>query len=780
MANIYFDNNLNAAGFGTLNGTWDNGTTVRWTTSAAGNIATIVYTFTNADTAIFGAPPATATAGSVTVANLNTINLNKLQYNLAGQQTISGTGSGNLTFSGISPSIVNLGAGQPIISAPINFPSGLDFLPGAGAIVLTNIGQPSNSGTVSISDGTVYLQYPGPGTPDQLKGATAFALAQSARFTSLQYYGSVAYTEPASFSATFASTADQVGVFSHNNAGVTLTHSSVGTFIGTFGALAYATSNLTGRLVLNTAPASAGALYLQSTNLTTSQTGVAPVIVFNHSGTATISALIYLSTVQASTSLAGVNYVLEQNSAGLTTFNGNVVTPASSNASAFQWLRLSGTGLSALAGNYAPTLGTSGLRKLGSGQWNLSGANTYTGSTLVDAGTLSARSASAFGSSTNGVVTQTGGTIEVTNDTALNKGTLGLTLISVAGSTALKSTSGTNSFTCGAVTLSSTIPVDVSSGASLALNNSSAITGGGFGIAKNGDGEFSLPAVNNTYTGAVTINAGTLSVGSVAAIGVASALGTGAGTSAISVAGTLKFTGTSAQSTDRSLTLSGGSPTIDASGTGVGSVTYSAATQANTTKTITFTGSGTNNNTASFNIGDTSFVTSLSKAGVGKWILTGGTLNYTGTTTVSAGTLNLGSANRALTGGVSISGGTIENGTSTLNTNVTMTGGTITAVLTGTGKTLGVTSGTATINPASADGSNTFTGTSTISSGATLKLISSAAPSTSGNGKALGDSTVAVNGKIETGYSQTQRGQIRFGGSVTFGNGSEIHIGAAA
>jgi fibronectin-binding autotransporter adhesin len=673
--------------------------------------------------------------------------------------------------NGVSKPAINCTTAAAI-SAVLAGTNGFEKQGSGGILYLYGVG--TISGEVVVIDQFIYLGDYNTGTTDVLPSISGYNL-NVPTFGGLTYQGTGDFTETKPISATSATR-----LFMQRPNKVTFSNSSISTFPGLF--ILATDGTIASNSIDLGANVPTGANFRGDVYVVTGGTTRTSTIILAPTSPATLTGYVQ---GYASTASTGGVLVLQVDGTSSATFSGDFVRTLTSSTSSTMTIQLGGSNPNCSAtGRIRNTAGAAAgvlaLRKADAGSWVISGDNDYTGNTSISAGTLSARSNTAFGSSASGVVTQTGGTIEVTNGTALNKGALGLTLVSVAGSTALKSTSGANSFTCGAVTLSSTIPVDVSSGASLALNNSSAITGGAFGITKNGDGEFSLPAVNNTYTGAVTINAGTLSVGSVATIGLASALGTGAGTSAISVAGTLKFTGTSVQSTDRSLTLSGGSPTIDASGTGIGSVTYSAATQANTTKTITFTGSGTNNNTASFNIGDTSFVTSLSKAGVGKWILTGGTIDYTGATTVSAGTLNLGSANRVLAGGVSISGGTIENGTSTLNTSVTMTGGTITAVLTGTGKTFDVTSGTATINPASADGSNTFTGTSTISSGATLKLISSAEPSTSGNGKALGDSAVAVNGRIETGYSQTQRGQIRFGGSVTFGNGSEIHIGAAA
>ena len=245
------------------------------------------------------------------------------------------------------------------------------------------------------------------------------------------------------------------------------------------------------------------------------------------------------------------------------------------------------------------------------------------------------------------------------------------------------------------------------------------------------------------------------------------------GASAIALTGTLKYNGTG-HSTNRSITFTGATPALDASGSGA--VTYSAVTQAAGARTITFTGSSTAANTLSAALSDGTGAVSLAKSGAGKWVLSNATVNYTGTTSVSAGTLNLGSINRTLLGAVSISGGTIENSTNTLSANVTMTGGTITAELTGA-KTLDVNSGSAaTLSPT--NNANTYSGATTVASGGILRLITAVNP-TLGGGKVLGTGNVSVTGEIKTSASGLQRGQMRYGGNLTFNAGAKLHVGLA-
>ena len=423
------------------------------------------------------------------------------------------------------------------------------------------------------------------------------------------------------------------------------------------------------------------------------------------------------------------------------------------------------------------TGGTLGIIKSGVGKWILSGTNTYTGPTSISAGTLSARSNSAFGGTSAGDVTQTGGTIEVTGGITLDKTGRAFTLISAASANALTSTSGSNTITCAGVTLSSTIKVDIASGASLTMNNSGAMTGA-FGITKNNSGEFNLGTFANTFTGAVTVAAGTLTVGNLANAGSTSAIGTGSLASGIDLTDTLKYTG-AGHSTNRQINFLGSAPVLNASGTGA--VTFSACSQGASTRTIIFAGTNTDANTLSANLANGATGTvSVSKSGAGKWVLSGATLSYTGTTTVSAGTLNLGSANRTLSGAVSVSGGTLENSTSTIQApSVTMTGGTVTADITST-TTLTVNSGSAaSLNPT--NNANTFSGATTVASGGILQLYTGVSPESAATGRVLGTSAVTVTGSIKTGNpTGTQKGQMRYGGNLTFNSGAALYIGSAA
>jgi autotransporter-associated beta strand protein len=200
------------------------------------------------------------------------------------------------------------------------------------------------------------------------------------------------------------------------------------------------------------------------------------------------------------------------------------------------------------------------------------------------------------------------------------------------------------------------------------------------------------------------------------AIGSVGALGTGVAT--VQLTGNLKYTGTG-ETLSRATLLNGSAPSFEASGSGA--LTVSNLSTSVSTKTLTLKGSSTGANTITSSLTDNSGVLSLAKEDAGKWVVTSRT--YSGTTAVNAGTLRCESTNSATTSGAVTIGasGTVELVTNTL-----------------------------------------------ASSGA-------------GNGEVLGTGNVTVNGgTIKTRGGTTQKGQVRYGGNLTFGAGSSLYIGAAA
>jgi len=463
-----------------------------------------------------------------------------------------------------------------------------------------------------------------------------------------------------------------------------------------------------------------------------------------HSGATTL--VIDSEDNTQTANLTAGTYSLLSSGAGPIVLSGSVqrtnsnagVTPLPASARMNLTLGGSNTGDNTLSGDIseASATATLGITKADAGRWVLSGANSsHTGIHTISAGTLSAQSDSALGSATSaGGVTISGtGKLELSGGVTLNKSSTPFTIHASSPIVSI----GDNTLQTAGITLGGTTTFEVTTGNRLAIVNSGAITdsvstygltktGDGelslaafantydgvvstYGLTKTGDGELSLAAFANTYDGVVTVSAGTLAFGS------SGSLGTGN----VQVAGNLKYTGIG-ETYSRSTQLTSASPSLEASGTGA--LTVSNLSQNTTTKTLTLKGTNTDANKITNNLADSTGTLSLAKEGTGQWVLPS-VLSYTGTTTVSGGTLRVETTN-----------------------------------------------------------SNTTSGAVTIGASGTVELITNTLASTSASaGEVLGTGNVTVNGgTIKTRGGTTQKGQVRYGGNLTFGSGSTLYIGAAA
>ncbi len=331
--------------------------------------------------------------------------------------------------------------------------------------------------------------------------------------------------------------------------------------------------------------------------------------------------------------------------------------------------------------NSAIGTGAGTLTKNGTGTWTLTRASTFTGTTTVNAGTLTAGVANTLSS---GALTVNGGTYNL----------------------------GTFSDTIGAVTLTNgsiTGTTGVLTGTSYNVSNGtiSAILAGAVPLTKTTAGTVTLTGTN-TYTGVTTINAGVLSVATIGNGGVAGNLGAAAAaaTNLVLGGGTLQYAGVTAP-TNRAYTLTAGTTSsIDVS---------VAATN------LTMSGAGANTTGA------------LTKVGAGTLTLSGANL-YTGLTTVSAGTLAYGINNALSTGAVTVDNGTLAMGTfsDSVGTVTVANGGSITGttgVLTSTGSfemqsgsVSAILAGAVPLNKTTTgtvtlSGTNTYTGVTSINAG---------------------------------------------------------------
>lgn len=671
-------------------------------------------------------------------------------------------------------------------------PGRLTFSNTAGTSTISGTALITATGLSAGASSELFLGTVLSGTPNVLQNVSNFQFsgAASTTYASLTYLGSTAYTEDASFLVTSGTAANST-IWSQNSGGITFAPSTPGGISNFTGAFYGYVDNATtaSKQIFNEFPTNSGGLGLYSAS--TGATAVTVTQTVNVGAGGTTNAPIFITTSTASST--GTVYVLDDTCGAATVYGGAVTKGGGVSSTAV--FRLQGTNTNAtLSGAITETggAGTVAMNKQGTGKWTLSGNNSYLGATTVAAssGTLVAASNSALGSSSASTATtvNTGSTLEIAA-TAVNKASSQVTFGGTGdgGNGAIRSQSGTNTFTAANYVLSANARVRVDADR-LTLASAGAVSGA-FNVDKTGAGELYLPQTNSTYTGTTTVTTGKLVVSKLANVGAVSSLGQPAlanATITLAPGTTLDHEGTTADSTDRIIALNAaGTMTIESSGTSAGAVTLAATgsfTIPNGANLIIFTGTNAADNTCARAIANPGTgTTGITKSGSNKWIFTGA-LTHTGTTAVSAGTLNLGSTNRSLATPISVSGGTLENGTNTVETSagITMTGGTITAAITGT-TTLTVNSGTtARLEPLNTAKANTFTGNTTINGASKLELVTSVNPASPGTGKVLGNSATTVNGELITSANSTQRGQMRYGGNLTFNSGSVLRIGFAA
>ena len=265
--------------------------------------------------------------------------------------------------------------------------------------------------------------------------------------------------------------------------------------------------------------------------------------------------------------------------------------------------------------------GVGALTKAGNGTLTLSGANTYSGTTAVNGGTVIVSADSGLG---------TAPVSTVTNQLTLNGGTLsvptGFTMASQRGLT-LGVGGGT---------------IDVASSQTLAYGYVISGTGN---LTKNGDGTLDLTYSTTDHTyGNLTLNAGTI------AINKSSGLGTGTVTVN---GGTIRASSATVRSPANAVQLNG-NVTLGASGTGIlnftGPWTINGATRTITVDTITVTNAAA--------IGQDVAGRGLIKDGTGTLVFKG-TNTYTGNTTVNVGMLEIVQPTIATSSTVSVADGAI-------------------------------------------------------------------------------------------------------------------------
>jgi autotransporter-associated beta strand protein len=394
-------------------------------------------------------------------------------------------------------------------------------------------------------------------------------------------------------------------------------------------------------------------------------------------------------------------------------------------------------------GDFSGSITGSGALTISGGSQSFSGANTFTGGIAVTGGKL----VLVAGSSMKSAVTLSGGNLDLSS---------GITSTGNATITSLTSSNTASTITLGANTL-------VLSSASGTFAGTIQGTGG---LWISGGTE--TLSGTSTYTGTTTVAAGTLVLtGSLAEASKLNITGTFDATNA--AGGTVTFTSLTGADTGKVVlgahglvlnTASGassafagvisGSAGLTVNGAGIqilsGTNTYTGGTTIGSGATLqigagnitgSITGDVVDNGTLRFyRLDKSTFANNISgsggvvQGGIGTTILTGNN-TYTGSTTISAGTLQIGDG--VTTGSIASSHDIVDNGTlafspasgSTTTVNTSISGSGNVSILTGT---VILTS------------ANTYTGVTKIASGATLALTDTANLTQS--------DSVAINGTL--------------------------------
>lgn len=435
------------------------------------------------------------------------------------------------------------------------------------------------------------------------------------------------------------------------------------------------------------------------------------------------------------------------------------------------------------------------------------GVNTHTGGIDIYGGRVrGSDSTSALGSSSGAITVYTGGALEVTGISTVNKTSAALTLGAGAGNVALYGSGGGGLSPANIVLATDT----VISANQFTITSAGDVSDAGAGrkLTFTGAGYlvWDVP-ISSSYSGGTVLDSPDLRVSrSIVSAGLSSIFGTGT----IELYKNLTYVGGGVAGTFfRAITCpAGGSPEFKT--LGGGELTISGALTVNAS-TLRFAGGGANIRVTSaltmasgalnFDGGDTTYFSSNVSGTVAinfisGALLLGGTLTNTGGINMTAanvlGAVTPGGTVTYLptTGNLTISAGTIIDKFRARIVTAAGVGGTITALLedqtVGGGETtLTVGSGhTLTVQPntayTGATGNNTYSGATSISGTCNAVLSSGSINPAIGNGKVFGDSPVTVenNGHIRT-KASFATGQMRYK-SLKFKAGSKLSIGAIA
>jgi len=265
--------------------------------------------------------------------------------------------------------------------------------------------------------------------------------------------------------------------------------------------------------------------------------------------------------------------------------------------------------------------GGGAVTQAGTGTTTLSGVNSYTGETQVNAGTLIAANVDALGTSAGGTSVASGATLELASGSPV-----ALTFaenLTLNGGT-LSTSAGGGTILTGTVALGSDSQIAPSATTDLAIDG--VISGAG-GFTLNG---LSLVlGAANTYDGATIITSGNL------VVKADGALGSSTGGTTVNSGGALRIDNV-VYTAAEVVTLNGGS--LDSSGSNssfAGSVAVAAASAINVINNEPLTISGAVTGSSALEIG--------ADSGFGGTLILTGANTYSGAASVTRGTLQIGS-----------------------------------------------------------------------------------------------------------------------------------------
>jgi autotransporter-associated beta strand protein len=420
----FWDTNGATAGSGgpSPNGLWDN-TTANWTTSSAGTTATTAWT-ANGD-AVFSAGTDATGAFTVTIPKGITISANSITVNNSGSLTIveENSGSGAILNLGAGGIMINSGAGAVTInSASTSHPLVFNL---TAAQTWTN--NSSNLFTVSsdVTNGANLLTITGTGNTT-ISGVFGAGVGPSGGLTkngagilTLSGGGANTYTGLTTVNAGELDLAKTGIANAIGSGGLTINGGTV-KYTGASTDEIANTANVTisgGTLDLNSHADTIGSLTFNSGTLTS--TGGTQTLTLSGStattlqmqGAATIPTSVNIAF--SSTTTSGVGMTFDATNNGTATINGNINLNSTATTGITRTFTINdGTAATdtSITGVISNTTAT-GLTKAGAGTLALSGANLYTGTTTVSAGTLLVNNITGSGTGTGAVVVNNSGTV---------------------------------------------------------------------------------------------------------------------------------------------------------------------------------------------------------------------------------------------------------------------------------------------------------------------------------------------------------------------------------